>query len=251
MNREQTAFHISQYDAIYPDGIERHYWSCARTRIIYDVIRQHRLEKYKMLEIGCGRGVVIKSLREQGVNCYGVELGAPEVITEIAEFIQVGKDFESLEIAFSESIEVALLLDVIEHIENERDFLIRIQKKFPRLNYLIVTVPARKELWTNYDEYNGHFRRYTKNELINLVRGSGMESIFASYFFHLLYLPIWFFALLGIVRGTRIKVPTGLWLNIHALLGRFFGWEYRFFPHGMIGTSLLSVSVKNKHEDPI
>ena len=58
-------------------------------------------------------------------------------------------------------LEQAMLLDVLEHIENDKEFLILIKKKLKINGRLLITVPAFEKLWSSEDDAAGHFRRYT------------------------------------------------------------------------------------------
>ena len=69
-------------------------------------------------------------------------------------------DARQLEVAQRNEVRTILLLDVIEHLEDPVAFLAELRSHFPALRHLLLTVPARQELFSNYDEFNGHFRRY-------------------------------------------------------------------------------------------
>jgi len=58
--------------------------------------------------------------------------------------------------------------------------------------YVFVSVPAYLFLWSQHDEINHHFRRYTKNTLRKVFNKSDLTPIFESYFNTFLFLPIAF-----------------------------------------------------------
>ena len=58
-----------------------------------------------------------------------------------------------------------LVLDVIEHLEDPIAFLREVLSSFPDVSSLIVTVPAREELWSAFDDFYGHHRRYTLRDI--------------------------------------------------------------------------------------
>ena len=58
------------------------------------------------------------------------------------------------------SIEAISLFDVIEHIEYPIEFLNGLIAHFVNVKYIIITIPAEVELWTNFDVFYGHFKRY-------------------------------------------------------------------------------------------
>jgi hypothetical protein len=54
------------------------------------------------------------------------------------------------------------LLDVLEHIEDDRGFLADLATKMDPGATLIMTVPALVRLWSSWDVALGHYRRYDK-----------------------------------------------------------------------------------------
>ena len=73
-NKNKTTFSQEHFERAYPTGIENHYWTNARGRIVFHEIEKNCLSTYKILEIGCGRGVVLDCLRAKGIDCHGVVL---------------------------------------------------------------------------------------------------------------------------------------------------------------------------------
>jgi hypothetical protein len=60
------------------------------------------------------------------------------------------------------------LLDVLEHIEDDRGFLLDLAGKMAPGATLIMTVPALQRLWSNWDVALGHYRRYDRRQLREL-----------------------------------------------------------------------------------
>ncbi len=238
----RTEFNEEQFLSIYPKGIERHYWTLARNTIIKQVIGTHGLKNKKILEIGCGRGIVVEFLRKSGIDCIGVELSPVHIEHALESFVKTGTDFRSLEKSVIDEIEVVMLFDVIEHIEHDKEFIESIKNTFPKLTHIVVTVPARKEVWSNYDEYNGHFRRYDRMMIRKLFYDLSMKEIENGYFFHALYIPARILLSIAKKRETTIHAPYGLTVFVHALLARFFVLEYNMLPKRLYGTSLIYVA---------
>jgi len=53
---------------------------------------------------------------------------------------------------------------------------------------LVVTVPASMKLWDRHDEINGHYRRYSRSGLRELISGKG-RIVCLRYLFHALFAP--------------------------------------------------------------
>ena len=238
-----TEFSETHFDAAYPAGVEEHYWNRARNQILAQVLQKNGLEKKRILEIGCGRGVVLGALRDGGFDCYGVELAPVGAIPEeLRGYLYGGTDFASLEPTFRDSVEVIMLLDVIEHLDDPEKFLMEVRQSFRNAKSMIITVPARMELWSNYDEYYGHKRRYVRVQLDTLMRSLGFSTVHTRYFFHALYLPALLLTRMGRQRGTSIAPPKGFLARyVHRFIAWCFCLEYRCVQGGVRGTSLLSL----------
>jgi hypothetical protein len=74
-----------------------------------------------------------------------------------------------------------LLTDVLEHIRDDEKFLSSIVSEAPKDSKFIITVPALMCLWSGHDEYLNHFRRYSKQQLRELVQNSGLEVLSVRY----------------------------------------------------------------------
>ena len=63
--------------------------------------------------------------------------------------------------------------NVLEHIENDTDTLVSIKKKMLPGALLVIYVPALPFLFSEMDAKVGHYRRYTKKELLEKVSQAG------------------------------------------------------------------------------
>lgn len=234
-----TEFSGEEYDEAYPPGYEQHYWHRARGDIVRDCVRAVCREGDTILEIGAGRGHYVGVLRAAGFDAYGCDLGSPRVHEDMRAFVFTGTDFAELDVDLRRRVTAVLLLDVIEHIERPADFIASVSQALPALGAVIITVPARQELWSNYDEHYRHFLRYGIRELREVARSSHLSIDSWSYFFHALYIPAWLLKRMGLNRATAFAAPATPWL--HRFLGWTFWLESRLLPKGVYGTSLLCV----------
>ena len=60
---------------------------------------------------------------------------------------------------------LVVMMDVLEHIEDDVAMLKSIKQNCVGENYFFITVPAFMGLWSGHDVYLGHYRRYTINTL--------------------------------------------------------------------------------------
>jgi hypothetical protein len=239
---EGTAFSGAEYDAAYPDGYENHFWHLARAEIILDALKRYVPRSSVILEVGCGRGLYVAKARQADFAAFGCDLGRPRVHDSVADVVQTGKDFRDLDPSLLAKVSAVLLLDVLEHLEEPEAILKQLSDAMPALQTIVATVPARKELWSNYDEHYGHFRRYSRSELDDLYRSAGYQPVESRYFFRFLYLPMWIQANIQRKRAVEIQRPGNAWL--HKALGVFGVIEARLLPRSMWGTSIIGIAQK-------
>ena len=85
-------------------------------------------------------------------------------------------------------IDVLLLADVLEHVKDDVSFL---QDSIDNLKTgasVVISVPALQFLWSQHDVILGHYRRYSRNNLTELVSKIPHTNMrFMSYFNSLLF----------------------------------------------------------------
>jgi len=237
---ERTAFDLAQFDAIYPAGVERHYWNRCRNRTIAAHLNAIGATG-PMLEVGCGKGLVVADLRKRGFDITGVEIADIASVEEAKGHIATGLDVFSLPPADREKVRTLLLLDVIEHLPDPYSFVRDLREKFPMLKWMVFTVPAKQELFSNYDEFNGHYRRYDLRTLRQHVDPERAFRWKANYFFHALYPAALVQLRLSGKRKLGFNVPPeGFWSKIHWWLGSAFYLEGRLLPATWPGTSIIA-----------
>ncbi|MCH1913346.1 class I SAM-dependent methyltransferase [Leptospira noguchii] len=240
----QTEFSESQFKQIFPETKKFHYWDLARNFIIKRFL--NKKETGFVLEIGCGTGIVVDYLSRSGYKITGVELGNSQVISEVKSKILINTDFINLSRSISNQINTILLLDVLEHIKDPKIFLDNIKNNFKNLKQIVITLPARKELWTNYDVYFGHYSRYDKKNALDLLSSIKEKEykVEYSYFFHLLYIPIFLSKFKKSQRSTETRAINSFFIRgMHRLLSWVFILDYFFLPRNLPGSSII-LSVK-------
>lgn len=78
---------------------------------------------------------------------------------------------------------VIFMLDVLEHIDDDSAALSKAFELLRPNGTLILTVPALPSLWSDHDDVNHHFRRYTRASLLTRFRESGFEVSSCRYAF--------------------------------------------------------------------
>jgi 2-polyprenyl-3-methyl-5-hydroxy-6-metoxy-1,4-benzoquinol methylase len=89
------------------------------------------------------------------------------------------------------SVQAIGLFDVLEHIENDGEFIRELSPLLAEKGKIIITVPAHNYLWSAKDD-GGHYRRYSLPQLKQLFMQNGFDVLYATYFFSLLLPAIYF-----------------------------------------------------------
>ncbi len=82
-----------------------------------------------------------------------------------------------MEYRFERFYDAVIACEVLEHIQDESAFLGKIHGLLNPGGQLILSVPARKKLWSDHDVIVGHLRRYEKAEITNLLSDIGFKRI--------------------------------------------------------------------------
>jgi len=169
---------------------DRHWWYRGRRTVLDGVIAELGLPaNARLLDAGCGSGRFMVELAQLG-NVTGVELSDTSVA--LARERQLGEIVAGsvLEMPFADdSFDLAVSLDVIEHLEDDLAALRELRRVVAPGGALLVTVPAYQWLWSGHDEINHHHRRYTRRSLQHAAEQDGWNQTRTTYFNSLL-LPI-------------------------------------------------------------
>lgn len=141
-----------------------------------------------MLDIGCGDSFFDRELLKAfgGIEVYGVD-----IFLKDEELIREGryKTVNSLESLPSGKFDLILMMDVLEHIEDDAGYLSGIKEKLADNGTVFITVPAFQRLYSAHDEELHHYRRYNHKELSHVITAAGLKETRWSYFYLSLLLP--------------------------------------------------------------
>ena len=239
-----TEFDHDQFDEAYPPGIERSWWSLARNQVITRAFARHVHQGKRVLEVGCGTGIVTSHLRSRGWDVIGADLGRPAAGVRDPEHVMLGTNALELPAEMRERFTVLGLFDVMEHLADAPAFLSSLLAAFPKAQQVVVTVPARQELWTSFDDHYGHFRRYDRAMLRNELSQAGLVADEVGYFFHGVHPAI---SLNNMIRGRkrniRFTAPApGIASTMNAAIAAAFVAEAHILPASWPGSSIIAVA---------
>lgn len=240
----------------YAKASKWHWWFKGRNRTILTLAKKYLTpgKDLKILDIGCGpRSILQDSDSFSAAKIFGVDC-SPEA-TRLYRMNGGSKislcDIENLPFK-SATFTGVLMLDVLEHIDSEKDILreaIRVSKQGC---IIFITVPAFKLLWGSHDIINRHKRRYTIRNLLQVLQSNELQLIKISYFNFLLF-PIIFCIrafnriILYSFNKVESKLKSDFYFNkpgaINYILSKIFTLESKFilFLNFPLGSSIVCI----------
>jgi 2-polyprenyl-3-methyl-5-hydroxy-6-metoxy-1,4-benzoquinol methylase len=231
---------------------KEHFWYRYRHILIFDILKKNFKHpgKLKLLDMGCGDGNMINYLKNKGIlKVVGCDIRIDSTTTSDLDIQFLQLDIRK-KIIKKQQFDVILLLDVVEHVKDDTS-LINLAKSLLKKNgILILTVPAPEYLYSDFDKFAGHYRRYNKKSLIKLMEGSKLKikriSYFNSFILPFLLMRTTYYRLVK-VQQEQVDEQN---LNLHPLLNVAL-WdisriEKKIINHlnMIIGSSLIAICSK-------
>lgn len=167
-----------------------HWWWEGRRELIKLLLVDQKPKR--VLDIGSGTGETLSFLKKiyPKARFTGVDI-LPEAVSYTKKNGHKAFVSSATRLPFKKnSFDLILILDVIEHIKNDLAVVREAKRVLSPGGVIIITAPALPFMWSAHDKNQGHFRRYTSNQMEKLARKSKLSLEFLSYFNFLLSPPI-------------------------------------------------------------
>lgn len=83
--------------------------------------------------------------------------------------------------------DLVLMMDVLEHVDDDRGLVRHYASKVPSGAHFLVTVPAFAFLWSGHDVFLEHKRRYRLPEIEAALGDAGLKIVRGAYYFGLIF----------------------------------------------------------------
>lgn len=169
---------------------DEHWWFVGRRRFLRKLIQRHchLRPNARILEAGCGFGGNLPLLEEFG------RVSAFEYLHEARAYSTTRSGIAVVPGALPDGFDfggrtydLIALLDVLEHIDDDRASLATLSEGLTEKGRIIITVPAFQWLWSKHDELHHHKRRYSRKSLGSVIRDAGLTTAKTGYFNSLLF----------------------------------------------------------------
>jgi 2-polyprenyl-3-methyl-5-hydroxy-6-metoxy-1,4-benzoquinol methylase len=157
--------------------IHRHPWWKARTALTLRLLDRLGVRPpARVLDAGCGWGTTLEGLERAGYRVTGMDISRRMLdrLDRADRSLFLG----DLSCDFPDDVErfeAVLALDVIEHIDDDRGAVTRLARVVRPGGAVVVSVPALSDFFTEFDEVQGHRRRYLPETLRSAFADSGLD----------------------------------------------------------------------------
>lgn len=179
-----------------------------------------RYLKGDVLEVGAGIGGVLNILYSsefsswtclepdaENVKKLGTVVGNNDRLSNVKILLGTTRDLKRTDL-----YDTILYVDVLEHIQNDKDEMFRIQKHLTGGGNLIILAPALNCLYSEFDKSIGHYRRYDKKGLQEILP----EKLHAIEMFYLDSLGVFLSLANKLILKNRLPTPGQIkfWDNL-------------------------------------
>jgi len=161
------------------DNQNRHPWELSRTAMMLRQLKKLGIHG-NVLDIGCGDSYFDRRLSEENpeLDIYGVDIFLEKEMHEGRVHA-----LSSLDHLPDIKFDYIIMMDVLEHIEDDRGYLRDILRLLKKDGTVFITVPAFMSLYSLHDEELKHFRRYNHKQLKEVTVSAGLKEKKWSYFY--------------------------------------------------------------------
>lgn len=187
--------------------VRRHPWELARATFFLDILGEYGglSAARQVLDAGSGDGFFAESLAGRApvlerLTCWDIhytdssrdELGIRDARVHLTPD------------APSQRFDLIVALDLLEHVEDDRELLLRlVRDHLEPWGTILLSVPAWPALETDHDRHLLHHRRYRPEDLDALTDAAALTELAGGGLFHSLLVPRAVAATVGRLRRPR------------------------------------------------
>ncbi len=164
----------NEWITIHHETEKNYWWFILKRQLIISFVQSLINKGDVILEIGCGGGQLSCELQQSGYEVISTDY-EPSAVQYTHDkgipYCFVSNCGEGIPIQ-DESVHLIIMTDVLEHIQNHTLTMKECHRILKTGGYVLITVPAYPCLFSSWDRWNKHFRRYTKKQLQELAKDS-------------------------------------------------------------------------------
>lgn len=230
---------------------DEHWWFVGRRRVLAALLDGIGLGNgCRILDVGCGTGGNLSFLSRYG------EVEGCDYSEEAVRFCLIRGHQRVVEASVYDlpypdsSFDLVTCLDVIEHLRLDLPALLEMKRVLKPGGYLLLTLPGRPELYSDFDCLAGHLRRYTHGEARRLLDAAGLRPLRLTSYTVLVQPLVRYYMWRGNFVGGKGNYTQGmetLFPATHRVLGLLLDLESRLVRRFDLrgGTSLAVLAQKS------
>ena len=206
-------------------------------RFLKDLVRLNCKDPSSILDFGAGVGnfTDIFDFPSSSINCVEPDRDARQILKDAGYRV-----FSSLN-ETTGGFSYIYSLNVLEHIKDDKLIVDELYKALDPGGKFFIYVPALEVLFSEMDEQVGHYRRYNKDDLRNLLENSGFvleKLVYADFlgFFATIAYKVWPGTSYGYLDKRMVAFYDTFLFPISRLLSIPFA--------GVLGKNLYAIAVK-------
>src|SRR3954470_14444679 len=163
--------------------IGRHWYYRAKAAALRRAVAD--LQPKRLLDVGAGSGFFSRHLLAETAaeSALCVDIGYPSDRDDSV----AGKPVRYRRDTGPAYCDLVLMMDVLEHVDDDRGLVRHYASKVPSGTHFLVTVPAFAFLWSGHDVFLEHKRRYRLPEIEAVMQGAGLDIVRGAYYFALVF----------------------------------------------------------------
>lgn len=216
-----------------------HWYYQSKSEAVLKAISRHAADPRFIVDIGAGSGFFTQQILETYPDSTGVCID----VNYDASTLKSDPRIEFTNQDLPRLGDTYLFMDVLEHVEDDLKLLTEYLAPAPAGAIIVITVPAFNSLWSNHDEYLGHFRRYERKEVERLAIKTGLQVLESRYIFSTIFPLVWIYRKLISKKkqGSHMKNTSRI---TNTLLRTLLKLENRFNGNLRFGLSVLVIAKK-------
>ena len=161
------------------DSIDEHWYYCCKAAATRRLLGNMPIRR--ILDVGAGSGFfshhLLTHTDAHEAWCVDISYPADSSATTAGKPVHYRRGIDSFD------ADLVLLMDVLEHVDDDLGLLKSYVDKVPSGSRFLMTVPAFQFLWSGHDDFLEHKRRYTLAQFETLAGDAGLTVQRGAYYF--------------------------------------------------------------------